>query len=221
MRRPARRCVRSGGSVRRRLACARSEQGFTLVELMIAMILLSVVVAPLVAAFSSSVIGLGWASVKGTAAALVDQQMEVYRPLPYDQIRLSNTDVGNVLAGDPYLTAHTSDATIPSGAGAAQILDTKAGHRACPSDGSEPACLPIQVVTGPDNHRYRIDTYIVGNNAVPVPGSLCGTPPCTAREVKVVTVIVRSFKNSVPGQILARATSSFDQLGAPSATTPS
>jgi prepilin-type N-terminal cleavage/methylation domain-containing protein len=51
----------------------------TLIELLIAMVVLSIGIAALVAGFSSGVVSINRARVTSTAGTLADQQMELYR----------------------------------------------------------------------------------------------------------------------------------------------
>jgi type II secretory pathway pseudopilin PulG len=78
-----------GTTVRDRVvARLRREEGFGLVELLIAMLVMALGIMALVAAFSSGMVALNNASRTGTAGTLADKQMEAYRALPYGSIRL-------------------------------------------------------------------------------------------------------------------------------------
>jgi prepilin-type N-terminal cleavage/methylation domain-containing protein len=57
----------------------RAEDGVTLIELLIAMVVMSVGVAALVAGFSSGILSIRRAHLAATSAALADRQMELYR----------------------------------------------------------------------------------------------------------------------------------------------
>src|SRR6478672_6808586 len=70
----------------------RSEQGFGLIELLMAMVMLNIGILAIVAAFNSGIFAINRASRATTASALADQQMELYRALTYAAIALdSNT----------------------------------------------------------------------------------------------------------------------------------
>ena len=147
-------------------ARARDESGFGLVELMIALTILNIGIFAILASFNSGIVTLQRAGRIATAATLADAQMELYRAIKYDAIRL-----------DP--------ATIPSTApytgvfGGAQVTTP-----ACTVAGDQPyECNASRVATGADNRPYRIDTYIVHE-----------TPP-SGRELKKVTVVVRDAEN--------------------------
>src|SRR4051794_16189267 len=65
-----------------------SEEGFGLIELLIAMVVLQIALLAIVGAFSAGAVGLARASRLNTAAVLADTQMELYRAMPYDAIGL-------------------------------------------------------------------------------------------------------------------------------------
>ena len=98
---------------------------------------------------------------------------------------------------DPYVTAHSSDATIPSSGG--QVTGGSGGAAACASPAHPRPQCAVQTVTGPDGRQYRIDSYITS-------GAAGG-----GRSVKVATVVVREVKNGTAGTIRGRVTSAFDQ----------
>ena len=70
-------------SLRARFATARSEEGFGLVELLIAMTILAIGVGASLAVFASSIVSLGHASRTGTALTIVERQLEAYRAMPF------------------------------------------------------------------------------------------------------------------------------------------
>jgi prepilin-type N-terminal cleavage/methylation domain-containing protein len=57
----------------------RAEEGMTLIELLIAMVIMSIGIAALVAGFSSGVLSINRAREASTAGTLADKQMEHYR----------------------------------------------------------------------------------------------------------------------------------------------
>jgi type II secretory pathway pseudopilin PulG len=127
--------------------CAQA--GIGLVELLIAMTVLSVALLALVAAFSSGAITLRRAGQTSTAAALADRQMETYRGLKYAHVRLEPTSIPPV--GDPY----RSDAAYS----ASQVTS------ACSSTAWPDPCDASQTPTSPDGRRYQVDSYIVSETA--------------------------------------------------------
>jgi type II secretory pathway pseudopilin PulG len=65
---------------------AKSEEGFGLIELLIAMTVMVVAIMAIVAAFNSGMVTLNRASRASTAATLADIQMEGFRKMTYASI---------------------------------------------------------------------------------------------------------------------------------------
>ena len=189
------------------MARLRSEQGLGLVELVIAMTVLSVGLLAVVASFTSGTVAMTRANRIATAGVLADTQMETYRALSYDWIGL---DTG--AATD---STYQSDGAC-SGGGSCQNHAPDNGN-SCASGGNvrtsfPNACLPTRTATGPDGHDYRVDTYVLQLDAV------TGSLPQRAR--KQVTVVVR--EGASPFEQLAREQSVFDcSTGAEGSTCPS
>jgi Tfp pilus assembly protein PilV len=191
-----------------------NEAGFGLVELLIAMVVLNIGLLAIVAAFSSGAVAIKRAGNVATASALADQQMEIYRALPYQAIGLNTS-----AATDSTYTSEPAPPTGPCQTGQA----TTCGNTAPDSSGtpafscaaSNPggsvvwvpgsfpnACSPTRTLTSstsPDRHLYRIDTYI---RKV--------TQSSAQREVKIVTIVVRDTGPSLSSRPLVREQSTFD-----------
>jgi prepilin-type N-terminal cleavage/methylation domain-containing protein len=65
--------------MRRLKSRLHADEGMTLIELLIAMTILSIGIAALVAGFSSGVVAINHSRLTSTAGSLADQQMELYR----------------------------------------------------------------------------------------------------------------------------------------------
>jgi len=155
----------------------RREEGFGLIELLIAMTLLSVALLALFAAYSSGYTALKRATRVATATLLADSQMDRYRALQYANIQL-NTSCGTSCNED---TTYTSDSAYSSTAQVTGCSTTDA------------SCIPTQTVTGADGNSYRIDSFIAYNCTS---GTLSTSPSLTCGSgqpipVKLVTVVVR------------------------------
>ena len=153
----------------------------------------------MVSAFAASAVSLRRAGQRGTALTLADTQMEAYRKLGFTGIRID----GTLIPGSgTYVTANSTDSTIPPATG--QALAGQNGDDACPGTDEPVACLPVQTVTGPDHHQYRIDTYVnyVNNDA-----TLSIRTPASGLTLKRVTVVVR---DATTGTIGARESSAFE-----------
>ena len=70
---------------------AADEDGFGLVELLIAMTILTVAIGALVTSFAASAVSLRRAGQRGTALTLADTQMEKYRTKTYTAVRIDGT----------------------------------------------------------------------------------------------------------------------------------
>jgi type II secretory pathway pseudopilin PulG len=123
-------------------AVLRREGGFGLIELLIAMLMLNVGLLAVVAAFSSGIVSINRAGRVTTSAVLADGQMELYRALTYDAIKLDTATIPGTV---PYTTDIAYNAT--------QVTGT--------CTGSPNECNASRQVTGADGKPYRVDTYIV------------------------------------------------------------
>jgi prepilin-type N-terminal cleavage/methylation domain-containing protein len=188
----ARTCSRR---LRRRAA---DDDGFGLVELLIAMTMLSIAVGALLAVFTSSAASLRRAGQKGTALTLADTQMEKYRTRTFTAVRIDGTLIPT---SGTYVTANSTDSTIPPSTN--QAVAGQNGDEPCSTVDEPAACLPVQNVTGPDGHTYRVDTYV---NYVNNDGTLSVRTPASGLNLKRVTVVVRDGST---GAIMARESSAF------------
>lgn len=170
----------------------RAEQGFGLVELLIAMVIMNIALLALVSVFSSATIGTARAGRVGTAGAIADRQMEQYRAMTYGSIGLVNSGTTS--------STYVADAACPTHVGGTPPCGEFVTSLPCPSTftGAANPCTVLQNLTGADGRTYRVDTYIVRNAAT-----------ATQRPTKTVTVVVR---DGVPASkpVLARESSTFD-----------
>ena len=187
----------------------RRDDGQGLIELIVAMTILAVGIGAVLTVLTSSALSLQRSDQKGTALTLAETQIELYRNLAYNEIRLDDASwTSSPLSSstDPYFTANASDPDIPSGAKSNAITDTAAGMISC-SAPLPPECEPVRTLTGPDHRLYRIDTYITPTSPTDSSGTQVGD------SLKQVTVVVRNAQlPSLP--ILARNTSTFSQVNA-------
>src|SRR5687768_8678671 len=89
-------------------AALRKNDGFGLIELLLAMTMLNIGLLAVVAAFSSGIVSLNRASRVTTAAVLADGQMELYRAITHAAIHLEPTSIP---ATAPYTTDAAYSAT--------------------------------------------------------------------------------------------------------------
>jgi len=164
------------------------EGGFGLIELLIAMTVLTIGILAIVAGFSSAAAALVRANRIGTAAVVSDRQMELYRAVGYTEIGLDSVTENTAAATAPY---NTDSAFVADAAG-----DNKVDDLICPDD----RCKASDDRPGPDGRTYRVDTYIV----------LVKPAGDSGRQVKQVTVVVRDVDDGL--KELARQVSTFDSL---------
>jgi len=198
-----------------------SEGGFGLVELLIAMVVLQVALLAIVGAFGAGAVALGRAAKINTAGALADQQMELYRAMPYAAVGLDTV-------GAPTTGTYVSDASVcptgqtPSCGNSGPVDNTGTSPWSCTAASGTSSvstyfsanninpCTAHRVVTGatsPDSRTYAVDTYIAWGMLV------SGT-----RRSKRVSVVVR---DGTTVRELAKQVTSFDcSTGNPANTAP-
>jgi Tfp pilus assembly protein PilV len=157
----------------------------TLVELLIAMFVLTIGILALVAAYSSGYVALNRATRVSSATLVANAQMERFRALQYSAIQL-NTSCGTNCAEDATFTGDTA-------------YNATAQVTGCAST-TESTCLPTQTKTGPDGKSYRLDTYVEYSC---VSGTLSTSPSLTCGSgnpwpVKRVTLVVRNSSLTSP-----------------------
>jgi type II secretory pathway pseudopilin PulG len=178
----------------------KEQEGFGLIELVIAMTVLNIGILAIVAAFNSGALALRRATMISSASAVADGQMEYYRAVRNCGIYLDNTKMGSLP------TSYTGDPAYSS----SQVLDNNRSSLPTPLSQSGAACPgsptptnPHQQITGPDHRSYWVDTYIVV------------TTPTNAEPVKQVTVVVRDPTDTANRRFLVRESSTFDYNSAP------
>ena len=167
----------------------RTEHGFGLIELLMAMVMLNIGILAVVASFNTGMFALNRASRISTASALADQQMELYRALTYNAIALDATSLGSV--DNTYKCDSALGASCPNSASGETT--TSCSGSPLPNE-----CLPSRTANGADRKQYRVDTYITT------------TTPTGGRALKLVTVVVRDG-SKLSARPLARVASTFDQ----------
>jgi Tfp pilus assembly protein PilV len=167
----------------------RSQAGFGLIELLMAMVMLNIGVLAIVAAFNSGMFALNRASRISTASALADSQMELYRAITYSAIALDSTTLTSV--DNTYKCDSALGSSCPNST-SGEVTTTCSGSPVANE------CNPARTVTGADRKSYRVDTYITT------------TTPTNGRAVKLVTIVVRNARD-LSARPFARVASTFDQ----------
>ena len=140
---------------------ARGQQGFALIEMLAAIVIINIGLLGILLALNSGMVTLRRSAESSTASAVADRQVERYRAIAFASIFLDTAS----------LAATDSTYQTDSAYSASQVSQTCSPLVA--------ACAPSQTVTGPDGRSYRVDTYIVW------------ITPTGGAPVKQVTVVVR------------------------------
>ena len=179
------------GQLRARIQ--EEESGFGIVELVVAVVVITVALLAIAAAFETGVISIRAAANRTVAAKLANAQVERYAALAYTSIGLDATTFTNTtISGHQlYDSTYVSDETALNAA----TSGTDATISGC---GSAAQCLPVQTVTGTDNKNYKLETFI---------RDVVSFGAWTER---IVTVIVRNPNVSGTPEIY-RLTAGFDK----------
>jgi Tfp pilus assembly protein PilV len=180
-----------------------------MIELMAAMVVITIALLALMAGYDSAFVSLHNASQKAVASKLANQQLELYTALPFASIGLDSTTTDAV--GDPangaYDSLYATNAlltgdlvTDPDTGDVTQEPSGTVNDVEIDSCGSSANCLPIQTVTGPDGRHYRIETYVRDE----------ANSPSIRWTERVVTVIVRDANQTSLPELVEMSTA-FDR----------
>jgi Tfp pilus assembly protein PilV len=213
-------------AVRARLRIG-GDDGFGLVELLIAMIVLNIGILALVATFQAGALAISRSAATSNGTAVADKVMEIYRSMPNAAIYLKNpasggSDSGGWPNGIPnstsiWYSAYQSDTAAYNGGtyfsystptAGPWISTSTTGANFPPIPATNSALVPssatsiagnaVQGITGPDGQTYPVFTYVTALTT----GS--------TRYVKQVVVVVHDPRNTA--RTLARESSLFDPL---------
>ena len=166
----------------------REKRGQGIIELIVAMVVITVAVLALMASYDEAFVSLHKSARTTAAATLAETQLELYGALPFASIGLSSSLVTTAKASDAFYTTDEA-ALTPSGT-------TEVTNGSCTTTVAQ--CMPVQTsVTGSDNKNYRLETF--------VRDIASGTTT-----ERIVTVIVRDPNTSGTPKIYT-ATAAFDQ----------
>ena len=147
----------------------RSESGFLMVELMTAVLIITIAVLGLMAAYTQSWFSLHASAKSSAAGQLAENQLELYASLPYASIGLDASTLTSTKSSD---ANYSPDESALPGSGSDVTIS---------SCGSSAQCSPVQTLTGSDGKSYKLETFI---------RSLTNNSASSWTE-NVVTVIVR------------------------------
>jgi type II secretory pathway pseudopilin PulG len=162
---------------------ARSEGGFLTVELVVAIVVITIALLALMGAYEQSFFSIHTAAKTSAAGQLAENQLELYASLPYSSVGLDSSTLTTKKATD---TNYSSDESALSGTGSDATIT------GC---GSSAQCSPVQTLTGSDGKSYKLETFI---RLLSNPNAPTGT---TWNE-KVVTLVVRDLSTSGSPKVL-------------------
>ena len=150
----------------------KSEDGFLMIELIAATLIMSIALLALIGAYSLGYFAINSTDQTTSAGLLANNQLELYASLPYSSIGLDTTTLASVKATDPNYSSDESGFAV-SGSDV-----TISG---C---GSSAQCSPIQTITAGDHKTYKLETFI----------RLISNPSAPSITEKIVTVVVRNVR---------------------------
>jgi type II secretory pathway pseudopilin PulG len=158
----------------------QNEQGMGLIELIAAMMVITIALLALMASYDQAFFSLHNAARKTAAASLAESQLELYGALPYASVGLSSSLVTTAKASDAYYSTDEA-ALTPSGT-------TEVANASCTTTDAQ--CKPVQTsVAGSDGKNYRIETFVRDiSQTLTCQGQ---TTSCGTTTERDVTVIVR------------------------------
>lgn len=187
-----------------------------LVELVIAMVVLTVALLALAAAYDQVWASLHSSARKSAAASLAETQLELYNSIPFATLGFNSTVLAAVKAADATYSADDA-ALTPAGTDLTTNPAT-GGSPSCDTTTVTAYCRPVQckqtgqsctypVTTsndpvGSDNRHYKVETF------VRTVAQQTGSKSATISEI-MVTVIVRD-PNQKNSPIVYQASTGFD-----------
>jgi Tfp pilus assembly protein PilE len=175
----------------------RDEHGMGIVELVVAMVVITVAILALMASYDEAFFSLHSSARKTAAASLAETQLELYGALPYASIGLSSS----------LLTTANSDTVYSADKAALSPAGTDVTYAGCTTTDAQ--CKPLQTsVKGTDNKNYRVETFIRTASQDLTCQGVVGS--CGTAYERVVTVIVRD-PNVARTPLVYEVTAAFDQ----------
>ncbi len=152
-----------------------TEHGFGMVELVVAMTILTIVLLAFSLVFSNSLLAVGFQRERQTAQSLANQAMEQVRALPFSTVSRGLNSADSTLATDPNITiagaTHTLsfngiNETIPVGSGASTSAPLNPHETTVTSNGED--FIVRSYVTNYENsttsNEYRITVVVSWTN---------------------------------------------------------
>ena len=195
------------------------EKGQGMIELILAVVLITVALLALMASYDSAFMSIHKSARTNAAAALAESQLELYSSVYGDTsttttttggttttITLPLADVG--LSSSLLSTAKSSDAFYSTDENSLSPSGTDVTSSSCTTTLAQ--CKPVQTVTGLDGKTYRVETFIRDVSQSLTCTTATTTTTCgTSALERDVTVIVRDPNTSGTPKVYT-ATAAFD-----------
>jgi len=141
-------------------ARSNSEEGFTIIEMLVAMMVLAIVMTSLMYVMASSLKQVAFAKQRQTAAALVDKTMEQARALPYSMIQLGLDDHDVTSSSDSNISVSGSTYTYTP-TGETIVHGNQNGNASCPgATVCQAPLVPHKSTASLNSTAYTISTYV-------------------------------------------------------------
>jgi Tfp pilus assembly protein PilE len=163
---------------------AHNEDGFLLIELIAAVLIITIALLALIGAYSFGYFAISSSGKTVSAGLLANNQLELYSSLPYSSVGLDATTLTSVKSTDANYS--TDESALPGSGTDATISNC----------GNNAQCSPVQTLTGPDHKSYKVETFI----------RLLANPSISGRNEKVITVIVRNASVSGSPKVVTMQT---------------
>ena len=141
-------------------ARSRSEEGFTVVEMMVALMVISIVMTSIAYMMAVSLKQVSFAKEREVANSLVDKTMEQARALPYSMIQTGLDDTDVTTSHDTNITVSGSTFTyVPTGE--TIVHGSQNGSSTCPSASHcQAPLIPHRSTTTLNGSAFTISTYL-------------------------------------------------------------
>jgi prepilin-type N-terminal cleavage/methylation domain-containing protein len=141
-------------------ARADGEEGFTVIEMMVAVMVLAVVMTSLVYVTATSLKQVSFAKQRQVAGGLVDKTMEQARALPYQMIQTGLDDHDVTTSSDSNISVSGSTYTFTP-TGETIVHGNQNGSSACPgATVCQAPLIPHRSTTALNKTTYTVSTYL-------------------------------------------------------------
>lgn len=178
----------------------QNEDGFLLIEVILAMMIITIALLGLIGAYSFGVFATGASGTTSSAGLIANNQLELYSSLSYNSIGFDSTTLTNAKANASY-TYNTDETALNAIQSGTDVTNSTCGSS------TSPQCSPVQTVTaGVDHKTYKIETFI----------RCVANPSISSRKAKLVTVYVQNASASGSPSNVLKMQTAFDSGAATS-----